>query len=322
MKPLHEGCASHKKGNEMGHFWKASPAVRRMYAFGLLVAVALVGAFAFTTLKPASATSAVTMDTREVQRDLAGLDYLPLSGVDGVMGPQTKEAIIAFQSDNNLKQIDGVAGPETDNALSNKVKQVQKVAGTDQDGDYGPITLDAVKKFQSAHHLAVDGIAGSDTMKAMNIVRVVGGDTHSGNGRDKIVNAARNELRKGIHEIPDGSNCNPYGPCEPWCALFASWTWRQAGVDFHTAFSGDFYYYGQRHHTLHKGLSNPQPGDAILFGTGPQNGDTSVHVGIIVKVLPNGQVISIEGNYGNRVAQVGPYSPASRQAYAIVSPSF
>ncbi len=27
-----------------------------------------------------------------------------------------------------------------------------------------------------------------------------------------------------------GQFCNPYGPCEEWCALFATWVWQQAGV--------------------------------------------------------------------------------------------
>jgi peptidoglycan hydrolase-like protein with peptidoglycan-binding domain len=271
-----------------------------------------------------------------LQSDLAGLSYLPMSGIDGIYGPQTTNAVYTFQSENNL-QCDGDAGPITMNALESKVKAVQKTAGTTADGDYGPNTIAAVKTYQSAHHLEVDGIAGPQTMKAMGITREVGGGscgqpsggspkppTLSGTTLDKIVEAAKSQI--GVHEW--GDNCNPYGPCESWCALFASWTWRQAGINFSTAFSGDFYTYGVNHGTLHSGLSNPQPGDAIVFGSGPQNVDTSVHVGIIVQVLSNGEVISIEGNYNNQVTQVGPYWPNDRSAYdgtpnayAIVSPA-
>lgn len=271
-------------------------------------------------------TSSGSSDVRLLQRDLAGLAYLPMSGIDGIYGPQTTDAVLSFQSDNGLV-IDGIAGPQTMGALENKVEAVQSTAGTSVDGDYGPLTTAAVEKYQRIHRLEVDGIAGPQTMHSMRISRESGGNRQSGGAipnpphlsgstRDKIVQAARSQL--GIHEW--GDNCNPYGPCEYWCALFASWTWRQAGINFSTAFSGDFYYYGLNHHTLHNRLSNPEPGDAILFGTGPQNVSTSVHVGIIVQVLSNGEVISIEGNYSNQVMQVGPYLPLARGAYAIVSP--
>ena len=37
-----------------------------------------------------------------------------------------------------------------------------------------------------------------------------------------------------------GSYCNPYGPCEQWCALFATWAWEQAGIPIpRYAFTGD-----------------------------------------------------------------------------------
>ena len=42
-----------------------------------------------------------------------------------------------------------------------------------------------------------------------------------------IVRAANSQ----VNADPDrGSFCNPYGPCEEWCALFATWVWQQAGV--------------------------------------------------------------------------------------------
>jgi len=39
-----------------------------------------------------------------------------------------------------------------------------------------------------------------------------------------------------------GAYCNPYGPCEQWCALFATWVWNQVGVAIpRYAFVGDVY---------------------------------------------------------------------------------
>ena len=42
---------------------------------------------------------------------------------------------------------------------------------------------------------------------------------------------------------PDrGSFCNPYGPCEEWCALFATWVWQQAGIPIPSyPFTGNIY---------------------------------------------------------------------------------
>ncbi|ARP71575.1 hypothetical protein LK07_19480 [Streptomyces pluripotens] len=275
-----------------------------------------------------SSGTGASSDTKLLQRNLVGLGYLASGGVDGIYGPATKDAVLSFQSDNGL-EVDGIAGPQTNAALTAKVKQVQSKAGTSADGDYGPATLSAVRAYQSAHRLEVDGIAGPQTMASMGIARELGGGSSggesggspstpplSGSIRDKIVQAARSQL--GVHEW--NNNCNPYGPCEPWCALFASWTWRQAGINFHTAFSGDFYYYGRNHGTLHSGLSNPQPGDAIVFGSGPQSPSTSTHVGIIEKAYADGTVDTIEGNASDQVMRRH-FNPATRGAYAIVSPS-
>ena len=50
----------------------------------------------------------------------------------------------------------------------------------------------------------------------------------------------------------------------------------------------------------------PRPGDAVLYGRGPS---ASEHVGIVESVL-GGEIVTIEGNFGNRVARVGPFPPA------------
>ncbi len=45
------------------------------------------------------------------------------------------------------------------------------------------------------------------------------------------------------HQRPGpGQFCNPYGPCEEWCALFATWVWEQAGVPIPSyPFTGSIY---------------------------------------------------------------------------------
>ncbi len=140
-----------------------------------------------------------------------------------------------------------------------------------------------------------------------------------------IVAKAQSQI--GVSET--GNDCNPYGPCESWCALFSTWVWRQAGVAIPSyGFTGDIYTWGQQHNLL-RSLSQIQPGDMVLFGTGPQNSSTSVHVGIVEQVLSNGTIVSIEGNYSDQVMRVGPYSPSDPEAsgwhdspiYAVVAPA-
>ena len=53
------------------------------------------------------------------------------------------------------------------------VKRLQEKLGIDADGDFGPGTEKAVREFQSANGLAVDGIAGPDTFTAMGLHELV-----------------------------------------------------------------------------------------------------------------------------------------------------
>jgi peptidoglycan hydrolase-like protein with peptidoglycan-binding domain len=54
-------------------------------------------------------------------------------------------------------------------AITGAVRQVQQRLGVTADGDFGPITLRAVKAFQSSHHLVVDGIVGPATRAALGV---------------------------------------------------------------------------------------------------------------------------------------------------------
>lgn len=243
-------------------------------------------------------TPAAAVSTTQLQYDLAGLGYLPFSGIDGVSGPQTQGATRAFQTDACIT-VDGIDGPQTDAALAAKVSEVQGVAGAAQDGAYGPATKDAVAAWQAARGLVADGQAGPDTMAAMGIARASctppppppppppGGMT------DNIANIAGQEVNNPDrnHEI-GGYNCNFYstqlgvgtGGCsngwrtEEWCADFALWVWQQAGANTAglNAAANSFYLYGVNNGTYH--TSNPQVGDAVVFNV---SSGTS-HVGLVV----------------------------------------
>ncbi len=102
------------------------------------------------------------------------------TAVDASYGPATSGKVVAFQRAKGLTA-DGITGAQTWKAL---VKQVQsgdaggyvKAAqrllnrfgyGLTVDGSFGPRTRDAVRSFQSAKGLAVDGIVGPITWQTL-----------------------------------------------------------------------------------------------------------------------------------------------------------
>ena len=120
---------------------------------------------------------------RALQRRLDGQGYSP-GPVDGRYGPRTENAVELFQRARGLR-VDGIAGPLTLGALrttvlypgtshagagSPKVRGLQRQlrrGGFNPgpiDGHYGPLTEAAVRRFQVAHGLHVDGIAGPQTL--------------------------------------------------------------------------------------------------------------------------------------------------------------
>ncbi|MEA2371581.1 MAG: hypothetical protein QOH12_1975 [Solirubrobacteraceae bacterium] len=109
-------------------------------------------------------------------------------------------------------------------------------------------------------------------------------------------------------------SCQPYGPCEEWCSLFATWVWRHAGVGVPSiGFSGGFYEWAAAHTGVFGPDVTPQPGWAVFFGSGPQSTSTSVHVAIVESVLPDGEITIINGNFAGRVMRTGPCAPAAVQ---------
>jgi len=104
--------------------------------------------------------------------------------VDGIFGPNTEAAVRAFQQSKGLA-VDGIVGPNTWSALIIQVKRgsqgdavraVQEEfrfrAGEPSqalqvDGVFGPKTDAAVRGFQQALGITVDGIVGPVTWRAL-----------------------------------------------------------------------------------------------------------------------------------------------------------
>ena len=146
--------------------------------------------------------------------------------------------------------------------------------------------------------------------------------TSGASGTD-IVRIAESQL--GYTESPPGSNCTRYGPCLEWCSLFVAWVWERAGVPLRGgtspyAYSGSIYEWVKAHGgRVLPPSATPSPGDAVFFGTGPAD---SAHVGIVERVFANGEIVTIDGNYGDRVARVGPFPPARAAANGEPAPIY
>jgi peptidoglycan hydrolase-like protein with peptidoglycan-binding domain len=124
---------------------------------------------------------------RSLQRRLVGLGFSP-GPVDGRFGPLTTQAVERLQEARGLA-VDGIVGPQTRTALgsswlfpgagllqpggSRPVRTLQhrlSRAGFSPgpvDGRFGPLTTQAVERFQHAHDLGVDGIVGVHTQRAL-----------------------------------------------------------------------------------------------------------------------------------------------------------
>ncbi|MFE2584654.1 peptidoglycan-binding protein, partial [Streptomyces sp. NPDC059378] len=132
----------------------------------------------------------------ELQRLLRHYGYS--IDVDGDFGPATESAVRSFQSSHGLS-VDGQVGPNTKAELYNTdespatgidlrsascpanitegqsggcVATLQALLNgkgqhLDVDGEFGPLTLAAVKSFQSASGLSVDGQVGPNTKAAL-----------------------------------------------------------------------------------------------------------------------------------------------------------
>lgn len=138
----------------------------------------------------------------------------------------------------------------------------------------------------------------------------------------KIISIAQSQV--GYHDT--GNYCTKYGPCEEWCALFATWVWGHAGVPIPSyPFTGSIYEWGQAAGLVLPPSAFPAPGDVVLYGTGPQNTSTSLHTGIVVAADPTtSEIETIEGDVNHAVVFLPWHVPASTspdgQIYAYVEP--
>jgi hypothetical protein len=154
---------------------------------------------------------------------------------------------------------------------------------------------------------------------------VFGGSSNSGPKlsaqRVRIVALATSQL--GYRTDPSSTYCNRFSAywhagaddCrnsnrdEQWCADFAAWVWRRAGVSFVYGFGLDdinagsvsFYRWGVSHHTWHPVGSGyvPQGGDVAVYGLDLPASDAQ-HVAIVVSYSPGAKGPDVVNGDGDR----------------------
>ena len=126
----------------------------------------------------------------------------------------------------------------------------------------------------------------------------------------RIVAIARSQV--GYRTDPPSSYCNKFSSywnvgsrscpgtesSEEWCADFAAWAWRHAGVPFSYGFGADelnaaaasFYQWGIAHGTWHSVSSGyrASPGDVAVYGLSFGSSASAAHVAIVT-ADPDGQ---------------------------------
>ncbi len=241
----------------------------------------------------------------------------------------------------------GSAGPETKKLQALLIER--GFLKGPASGTFDAATTAAVKGFQQARGLQVDGLVGQQTWGAFNgekfppgvnllqplkakggqpgrsayvpprqndgpaIGRVALPPTVRGANGDAIAATAAQYV--GLHERH--GNANPFStalgrPPEKWCADFVSYCARQNGAHLNTASAQGVQNYLTSKGTW-KGRSNPAPGDAITFDWAGRNGHAD-HVGIVEKVFQRGGKFYVQTVEGNSSDQV------KRNTYSIDDP--
>jgi uncharacterized protein (TIGR02594 family) len=198
--------------------------------------------------------------------------------------------------------------------MSDIVKAYQsalRTAGFDPgpiDGDYGKLTRAAVRAFQEARDLEVDGRIGPITREALGIKMGSVAPEVSGEDPPWLANA-RGYM--GMREIV-GPRDNPEivdlwkkaqvpgvnDDETPWCAAFVSAVLEEVGIrSQRTGWARGYQKWGEA-------LPGPAVGAIVVFSRGPNAG----HVGIVLGRDQAGNLMVIGGNQGNAVS-VAPFSP-------------
>ncbi|SFG76220.1 Putative peptidoglycan binding domain-containing protein [Priestia megaterium] len=234
-------------------------------------------------------------------------------------GSITKNAVMAFQRANGLS-VDGIAGPATLSKLKNggssastggssssnstilrqgmkgsavsSLQQKLKNKGyfsAGVTGYFGSITTSAVKSFQRANGLLVDGEAGPDTLNKLNSSsssssKPSTGSSTSSSSASKVISYGKRFM--GTPYVWGGSTPSGFD-----CSGFLNYVYRNAvGVNLPRTVAA-IYQTGTR-------VSSPQPGDIVFFETYKPGAS---HAGIY---LGNGQFLNASSSQGVTISSM------------------
>ena len=173
--------------------------------------------------------------------------------------------------------------------------------------------------------MAPDGSSGYWEVASAGQLYSMGDATFDG----AVVAASRGPTIVRVADSQVGSvDALRYGPSgSTWCGYFTSWAWAQAGVPIPpTSEAAGVGTWALTHGgTVLPPLATPQPGDAVLWvaaGTAqvwPDAGALNYlrieHVNIVTQVLPGGDIVTVGGNEGGAVRQMGPYAAGGASSY-------
>ncbi|WP_051585855.1 C40 family peptidase [Caldanaerobius polysaccharolyticus] len=291
-------------------------------------------AFAASLLRYGSSGQAVVT----LQKELKSLGYFN-SSIDGIFGPLTLNAVKRFQSSNGLTAdgIVGPATYQRiqlllngRNALASRgsinrtspgvtlstttlkigsrgdaVKNLQQSLSRlgystgGIDGIFGPATEKAVRAFQARHNLTVDGIAGPQTISAINKALSNSALSSRGSYERPTSNTSVVDIAKQYLGTP-----YVYGGTSPAgfdCSGFVQYVFKQAGISIERTASAQ--YSGG----TYVSSNDLMPGDIVFFST---SGGNPTHEGIYIG---NNQLIHMSSS--KQKAVISDFSGWFRQYY-------
>ncbi len=174
------------------------------------------------------------------------------------------------------------------------------------DGDFGPLTYQAVLTFQASAGLSQDGIVGPVTKSALYSATSTGPTPPAGGGHASILPVAEAEL--GV--VEGSARADSYGQAVglsastsgyAWCAVFVSWVAMRTGATAYrdTRVLGWVTQARAGRYNLSV-TTDPQPGDIVAFDWdgGSNFNSGNEHIGI-VRTVSGTTFTTVEGNTSN-----------------------
>ncbi|MCA0172784.1 peptidoglycan-binding protein [Bacillus sp. RAR_GA_16] len=214
-------------------------------------------------------------------------------GVDGIVGPQTVSALKGATSSKSSSSSNTYSGTLRYGDRGSSVTSLQSQLKSkgyynySVDGIYGSITQQAVRSFQSANGLSVDGIAGPNTFSALGGASVSKSSSSqvksASTSNSSVVSIAKQYM--GVPYVWAGTSPSGFD-----CSGYLQYVFNKAGVSIPRTVASIW--------NATDKVSSPSVGDLVFFETyksGPS------HAGIYIG---NGQFIHASSSYGVTISSM------------------